>query len=247
MRGISSRARARCSGAVAPTTAPTSCRPLAGPGSPSPSTSRATRSHTRSPPSVAQVLDVGRARVRRPHEHEEARPGRAQRAQRVDAHVRAGREGVGADAGRRRRRASESRRPAPARRRRRRRRCRRAWRRRGRAGPAACACSTTSSSTRQPCAPRRSKQASCGLTATQAGPAASMAAAQCAATATAARSAGDPSAGAAASACGHRRAGSGSSPRTTWDSRSATRASSRSAKCGPAGARRCCVSPAFSA
>ena len=47
----------------------------------------------------AQVLDVGRARVRRPHEHEEARPGDLQRAQRVDAHVRAGREGVGADAG----------------------------------------------------------------------------------------------------------------------------------------------------
>ena len=33
------------------------------------------------------------------------------------------------------------------------------------------------SSARQPAAPRRSKQASCGLTATQAGPAASMAAA----------------------------------------------------------------------
>jgi hypothetical protein len=47
----------------------------------------------------AQVLDVGRARVRRPHQHEEARPGDLQRAQRVDAHVGAGREGVGADAG----------------------------------------------------------------------------------------------------------------------------------------------------
>ena len=61
--------------------------------------------------------------------------------------------------------------------------------------PGARACSTTSLRARaQPGAPRRSKQASCGLTATQAGPAASIAARQCAATAAAARSAGDPSA-----------------------------------------------------
>jgi hypothetical protein len=46
----------------------------------------------------AQVLDVGGAGVRRAHEHEEARAGHLQRAQRVDAHVGAGREGVDAEA-----------------------------------------------------------------------------------------------------------------------------------------------------
>src|SRR5437763_12774520 len=80
----------------------------------------------------------------------------------------------------------------------------------------------------QPGAPRRSKQARWGLTATHAGPAASTSAAHCAATAAAARSAGDPSAGAASTASGHSRAGSGSSPSTTCDRRSATATTSRS-------------------
>ena len=57
------------------------------------------------------------------------------------------------------------------------------------------ACSTTSVSAAHPGAPRRSKQASCGLTATQAGPAASISARQCATTAAAARSAGVPPVG----------------------------------------------------
>src|SRR3954470_9563475 len=87
----------------------------------------------------------------------------------------------------------------------------------------------------QPGAPRRSKQATCGFTATQAGPAAAMSAAQCTATAAAARSAGAPSAGATATASGHRRAGSGSRPRTTCDSRSPTSAASRAPKAAPTG------------
>ena len=54
----------------------------------------------------------------------------------------------------------------------------------------------------QPAAPRRSKQASCGLTATHAGPAASITARQCAATAAAARSAAAPVAAGGPSAAG---------------------------------------------
>ena len=47
----------------------------------------------------------------------------------------------------------------------------------------------------------------------------------------AARCAGESPGVAAPAGAGHRRAGSGSSPRTTWDSRAATRRASRSAKC----------------
>src|SRR4051794_25644568 len=89
--------------------------------------------------------------------------------------------------------------------------------------PAARACSTTCSSACQPAAPRRSKQATCGLTATHAGPAASMTARQWAATS-------PPAAGQSLS-------GSGSSPSTIWDLRSATRPASRSPKGGPAAGR----------
>ena len=104
--------------------------------------------------------------------------------ERVDGH-RVGAETL--DVAERRRRGAER---APGRRRRRRRRCRRACRRRSRAGRRSRAWATVAVSAVQPGAPRRSKQASCGLTATQAGPAASMSAAQCAVTAAAARSAG---------------------------------------------------------
>src|SRR5919201_1233841 len=50
----------------------------------------------------------------------------------------------------------------------------------------------------------------------------------------------------AATASRHRRVGSGSSPRTTWDSRAPTTAPSRSPKCEPAGTRGSFVSPAVS-
>src|SRR3954447_16193792 len=92
--------------------------------------------------------------------------------------------------------------------------------------PAACAASTVRSSACHPGAPRRSKQASWGLTATQAAATASIAASQCTATAVAAS--------AASAATGHRRAGSGSRPRTICDSRSATAAARRSPKWLPA-------------
>src|SRR5437763_8285249 len=108
--------------------------------------------------------------------------------------------------------------------------------------PAARAWRATSASAAQPAAPSRSKQASCGLTATHAAPAASTTARQCPATAAAARSAGDPPAGAGEAAAGHRRIGSGSSPRTTWDSRPVTASTSRS----PKGSGRASLGPPLS-
>src|SRR4051794_24200482 len=94
--------------------------------------------------------------------------------------------------------------------------------------PAARACSTVADSAAPPGAPRRSKQATCGLTATIAAPTASITARQWARTAAAARAAGVvPSA--ARAAPGQRRPGSGSRPSTICDSRSATIAASRSA------------------
>src|SRR6476660_4881318 len=96
--------------------------------------------------------------------------------------------------------------------------------------PASRAAAAVRSSAVQPGAPSRSKQASWSLAATQAGPAASISAAQWFATASAAASAGLGPAGAAADVWGHRRAGSGSSPRTSCVCRSATRPASRSPK-----------------
>ncbi len=58
--------------------------------------------------------------------------------------------------------------------------------------PASRACAMTAFSADQPGAPSCSKRASCGLTATHAGPAASIRARQCPSTASAARSAGEP-------------------------------------------------------
>ena len=246
-RGISSRRRTRCSGTVAPVTAPTSAGRRRAPASPSPATIRATRSHTRSPPrwrgpatSAAPGFEV-RTRTNRPGAR-----ARASELERVGAQVRVDGHGVGTEAldfAERRGRGAEERlgvggggdvdvaalgigehEQAAARAR---------ARRRVRARSSRAA-------------PRRSKQASCGLTATHAGPAASMAAAQWAATAAAARSAG-PVRVAAALASGHSFAGSGSSPRTICDSRDATAAASRSPKCTPADASRCCVSRALSA
>src|SRR5215207_353379 len=86
--------------------------------------------------------------------------------------------------------------------------------------PAARAYSAVACSACQPGAPRRSKHAICGLIATQAGPAASMTARQWAATSPA--------------ASGQSFAGSGSSPRTICERRSATRPASRSPKGVPA-------------
>src|SRR3954470_21391698 len=100
--------------------------------------------------------------------------------------------------------------------------------------PAAWACSTVALSAAQPGAPRRSKQATCGLTATTASPTASMTARQWARTPAAARAAGGL-ASAARTASGQRRPGSGSRPSTICDSRSATMAASRSATWPPVG------------
>src|SRR5204863_6249964 len=93
------------------------------------------------------------------------------------------------------------------------------------------ACSLTRRRARQPCSPRRSKQASWSLTATQAGPAASIASMQCRATAPPVRTARSPAPSAATTAAGHSPARSGSSPGTTRLRRSCTSAASRSAKC----------------
>ena len=107
-----------------------------------------------------------------------------------------------------------------------------------------------------PAEPRRSKQASCGLTATQAGPAASISARQWASTAAAASAAagaglrrrrrrrpcrrarwrGARALAGGLAGSGHRRAGSGSIPRTICDSRAATAAASRSPNGRGAGA-----------
>ena len=104
--------------------------------------------------------------------------------ERVAAHVGADRHRVGAEAvdvAERRRRGAEQRlRVGEGARR----RCRRAWRRRGRAARRVGVVDDEPSASR-PGAPRRSKQASCGLTATTASPTASITAAQCAATAAA--------------------------------------------------------------
>ena len=102
--------------------------------------------------------------------------------------------------------------------------------------PAARACCATAASAAQPGAPRRSKQAELRLDrdAGRAGRVDDRRAVR-----------GDrvrgplgrrARAAAAAARLGHSRGGSGSSPRTTWDSRSATRPASRSAKRGPASA-----------
>ena len=101
--GISSRRRARCSGAVAPTTAPI-------PLSPSAPASRGARSATSAAscscsgrPSTIGVLEVGGARVRGPDQREDAGAGLGgrvdERLERVAAQQRVGGEGVGAEAG----------------------------------------------------------------------------------------------------------------------------------------------------
>ena len=138
--GISSRMRARCSGAVAPATAPTLGQPGLGPR-------RAGRGDQRGDPLPQRparrelgVEEVRGARVRRAHEHEHAGAGGAravdERRERVAAEQRVLRHRVGAEAGAARRTASRSRRRPPARRRARCRGSRRAWRRRSRAAPA---------------------------------------------------------------------------------------------------------------
>ena len=228
--GMSSRRRARCSGTVAPATAPTSAMPAR----------PARRARRRSPrgapgPSPSPRAGPGRrrhpgsrcARGRTSRRRSRGRRRRTLRASRGPARVH--RDGVAAQAldlaERRRRRGQQ---PLGV----------------GRGGdvdvaalgvgitssPASRAWATIAASAVQPGAPRRSKQASCGLHATHAGAAASMSAAQCAVTAAAASSAGVPDAGTAPAASGHRRAGSGSIPRTIWLSRAATWAARRSPK-----------------
>ena len=190
------------------------------------------RSHTRPAGGELEVLDVGRAGVRRAHEHEHA--GAARRAPRRRT-ARARRRPcsgltVSASAPRPRdlaRTASATAERAPARR-----RVARdvdvaalavgdheQARRRGRARrPRASAA--------QPGAPRRSKHASCGLTATHAGAAASITARQCASDrappAARRRAAGRPRVARRRPATA--RAGSGSSPSTICDSRARRRA-----------------------
>src|SRR5262245_52400546 len=95
---------------------------------------------------------------------------------------------------------------------------------------------TTCSSASHPGAPSLSKHASWGLTATQAGPAATTAARQCSTTAAAVRDrdrrgSSDPEPPRRSSSPGQSAAGSGSSPSTTRLRRSSTSAASRSAKC----------------
>ena len=172
------------------------------------------------------VLDVGRAWVGGAHQREQARAALArrldERGQRVAAQQRAHGQRVGAQAldlaeGRRAsRRRTPARRPAP------RCRCHRAWRRRSPPGRAARRRRITSRSAAHPGAPRRSKHATWGLTATHCSAAASSTSRQCAATARAARSAAARTGRgavppASSSASGQRRAGSGSSPRTICD------------------------------
>ena len=95
--------------------------------------------------------------------------------------------------------------------------------------PASRAAAQTSASAAHPGAPSRSKQASCGLTATQAGPACSISERQCAATAAAARSAAGAVGAGRAGPVPASFAGSGSRPRQIWLRRSSTSAASRSA------------------
>src|SRR4051794_25626761 len=100
--------------------------------------------------------------------------------------------------------------------------------------PASWAALVVASSAAQPGAPSRSKQASCGLTATHDGPAASIASRQWRSTAAPVRAAtssgGASRAGSAPTASGQRADGSGSRPSTIWLRRSSTSAASRSAK-----------------
>ena len=257
VRGISSRMRARCSGTVAPVTAPTSASGVAlaelvgqrAPGAPTAARrSRARRSST----SAAPGLEV-RTSMNTP-----APAARAivdQRLERVAAEQRVGgearRRASPGDGAERRRRAADQRLGVGG---------------GGDGDVAALAVGeheqaggagvrrSVASSASQPAEPRRSKQASCGLTATQAGPAASISARQWASTAAAAsarrRGAGPPGAprrgGSASTSADARRsrcspdglaagpargwAGSGSIPRTICDSRAATAAASRSPK-----------------
>jgi hypothetical protein len=91
--------------------------------------------------------------------------------------------------------------------------------------PAARAASTVARAASKPPGPTRSKHALWSLAATQASPAAWMTARHWASM----RAAGEAVAR-ARSTSGQTRAGSGSSPRTIWDERSATAAARRSAK-----------------
>ena len=234
-RGISSRSRPSAAGSVAPTTAPMPLSPrLARPaaGALSATRRRAARAagrrrRRRSWTSAAPGLEV-RTRAKTPAPA--SRGGGDQRLERVAAEQR-----VGGERRRRRGRATgpqgvSSRRPAPGRRPRRSPARRRACRRRPPAARRRGAAAQTSSSAPQPGAPRRSKQASCGLTATQAGPGrARSGARQCATTAAAATSPRMPATSRPSGPARRQPAGSGSRPRQTWLRRSSTSAASRSA------------------
>ena len=247
-------------------TAPISASPDSGPGVPAVVDERAIRSHSGPPSASSRSKRSARAGVRRAHEHEhagaaargavrEAAPARRAPSSGLSVIASAPRPGLAAE---RRRRCRRTR---PARRRRRCWRCRRAWRRRSRAGPGRARARRSPRARASPAKPSRSKQASWGLTATQAGPAASISARQWASTAAAAcsrmsragrRRASPAERSTSASAVheprarlGHaprpRRAracsGPGRCPSTTWDSRAATAAASRSPKAGRRGRR----------
>ena len=122
VRGISSRMRARCSGAVAPVTAPTR-RGRTAPGAPA---RRRAREALPQRPAVGELAGrTGRARrgwrcARARTRRRRPRVRRAiERLERVAAQQRVGGQRVGAEARRRRRTATASRRTTPGRRRRR--------------------------------------------------------------------------------------------------------------------------------
>ena len=249
--GISSRARARCAGTVAPTTAPTSLRPDSPtPGAPSSLDDRGQALPDRPAAGELEVLDVGGARVRRAHqrEHPGARGARRrhERLDRVRAHQRVDRHHVRAEtldrAERRLEPADQALRVGGGAHR----RCRRACRRRSRAGRLPARARRPPPSALQPGAPSRSKHASWGLTATQASAVASIRALQWPDRARGALAAASPrrAAGDAAPPAGSARARSqpatARSDRDRCRARSATRASAtRAARVSPKLRRQC--------
>ena len=220
MSGISSRIRARCRGGAGDRADVGKAGRLRGPAAPSPATIAARRSHSGRPPasarsitSAAPGLEV-RTSAKRPRGL--ARAASTSGVQRVAAEQRVAVNASGArPAGKSQ--GTESRRRAPG---------VRGGRDRDvtalavgedeQPAPRAWATWLQQRAARQP---RRSKQASCGLTATHAGPAASMSARQCASTGRGGRSVpptrvarGAPAAGGRDGRAGGRRRASARSP-----------------------------------
>ena len=234
--GISSRARARWPGAVAPTTAPTSLKPSwPTPGAPSSSTNSAIRSQTVPPScrisssmSAAPRLDV-RTSTRMPLPARRAAVTNGSTASLPISGLTVTRSAptpsilpkglsapsISAWAYARAVTSMSPRFPSAI-----------------TSSPRSRAYETIASSAAHPAAPSTSKRASCGLTATHACAVASISARQCSTTAPAAARAGVRSCASCALTCGHSSSGSGSRPSTICDSRSATRAARVSPKDG---------------